>query len=564
MTSRKTAATRRHAKRKKTTPKPSSALPQSTAAWSRSFRIRVFILLGICCLLYATSLQWGRSGYVPWLPDSIEGVTIVRELPKTFDKWTYKYPRGYFVINGLFYKPLLDHWEKHPVYVGRKVPEALTVSRLDTLALITRWISMVMSVATVLGAVVVARALFDDDLVGLFAGMVVAFAPLYGLYCCSGCVDVPVMFFYTWATYAAIKAVRTDRWRHYLLLGFFAAWTVCIKEGVAAYVLALGIVTWSLMIEQNLRQGRTLKQAVLKIFSTRVLAALAVATVIFLLLNGFLAGPDEFLARMKDWKGAAVRFSSTFTTQTDLLWKSCVMLYEGIGWPFTLVWLASIAYFTVRYRWKLFIGLFPLVFFYVLTIPRIRLNAPRYMLPAYIGIALMIARTLVDLHRSRRIPAVLRNAVIVIVFTVPFLYCVGMALEKLDSTRVRAENWIKENADRNALIGAAMRREYATRLHYQGYRQMLRWHSKGIKVGNTTQVIFPDYLIVSTEWPCLPPENDSAFRQKLVTNQTEYKRVAQYNIRYLYPAKCILGWATWPRKRHPFLSPRMIIFEKDK
>lgn len=567
MTSRKVAATRRHVKSKRIVPKPSSALPQSSAAWSRSFRIRVFILLGICCLLYATSLQWGRSGYVPWLPDSIEGVTIVRELPKMFDKWTYKYPRGYFVINGLFYKPLLDHWEKHPVYVQSAAgwkPAALTVSRLDTLALITRWISMVMSLATVLGVTLVARTLFDDDLVGLFAGMVLAFAPLYGLYCCSGCVDVPVMFFYTWATYAAIKAVRTDRWRYYLLLGFFAAWTVCIKEGAAAYVLALGFVTWGLMIEHALKQGRTFKQAVLKIFSTRVLAALGVATVIFLLLNGFLAGPAEFLARMKSWKGAVARFSGSFTTQADLLWRSCIMLYEGIGWPFMLVWVVSIAYFTVRYRWKLLIGLFPLVFFYVLTVPRIRLNTARYLLPGYIGIALMTARTLVDFHRSRRIPAVLQNAVIVIVFGVPFLYGVGMALEKLDSTRLRAENWIKENADRNALIGAAMPREYATRLHYQGYRQILKWHSKGIKVGNTTQVIFPDYLIVSTEWPCTPPKNDSAFRKKLFTNQTQYKRVADYNIRYLYSARSILSWATWPRRPHPYLSPRMIIFKKDK
>jgi len=375
---------------------------------------------------------------------------------------------------------------------------------------------------------------------------------------------VPVMFFYTWATYAAVKAVRTDRWRHFLLLGFCAAWTVCIKEGAAVYVLALGFVTWGLMIEHALGQGRTLKQAALKIFSTRVLAALGVAAVVFLLLNGFLAGPGEFLTRMKNWQSAAVRFSGSFTTQAALLRSSCIMLYGGIGWSFMLVWLVSIAYFAVRYRWKLLIGVFPLVLFYVITIPRIQLNTPRYLMPGYIGIALMIARTLVDLHRSKRIPAVLRNAVIVIVFGVGFLYSVGMALEKHNNTRLRAENWIKENADQKALIGAAMRREYATRLHYQGYRQILEWHSEGVKMRNGTQVIFPDYLIVSTEWPCTPHKEDTAFRKKLLANQTEYKMVADYHIRYLYPAKSIFGWATWPFKRHPRLSPRMIIYEKDK
>lgn len=542
-------------------------MPQPAAKWSGSFRIRVFILLGICLLLFATSLQWGRSGYVPWLSDSIEGITTVRELPKMFDKWTYKYPRGYYMINGLFYKPLLEHWKKHPAYVqsadGRKVPAAITTSRLDTLALITRWISMAMSVATVLGAVLVARTLFGDDLVGLFAGMVLGFAPMYNLYSASGCVDVPVMFFYTWATYSAIKAVRTDRWVHYLLLGFLAAWTICIKEGVAVFVLALGFVTWGLMIEQALKQGQTLKQAVFKIFSGKVFAALAVSIIIFLLLNGFLAGPEEFKGRMGFWKGATVRFSGKYTGQANLLWSSCKMLYEGIGWSFMLIWLVSIVYFAVRYRWKLLIGLFPLVFFYVLTIPRIHLNTPRYMMPGYIGIALMVARTLVDFGRSKKIPAVLRNSVIVIIFAVPFLYAVGMALEKLDSTRHRAENWIKANADQNALIGAAMRRQYATRLHYQGYRQIVNWHSKGVNVGGTRRVVFPDYLIVSRDWPCRPAKSDTEFHKKLLRNQTDYRKVAEYRVRYLYPAKCFLGWATWPLKRNAHLSPMMMVYAKD-
>lgn len=511
-------------------------------------------------------LQWGRSGFTPWLPDSIEGIQITGNLPNMFGTWTHKYPRGYFLMNGVFYAPLMDYWTTHPVMEqlpdGSLQPTPIDIPRLDTLALITRWLAVVLSTATVFGVAVVVRKLFDDDLAGILAGMALGFAPLYVYNASSGSVDVPVLFFFVWTAYFAVKASQTNRWRYYLLMGVGASWGVCTKEGAAIYFAGLGLVLWALLIEQGLKARQTFKQVVSSVLSSRMLAALGVALAVFLVLNGFLGGPDEFLTRMKFWQKAVVDYSTGYRGQIPLLWKSCRELYNGIGWPFMAVWLAGIVYFAIRYPWKLWIGMAPLLLYYVTTIARIHLVMPRYLMAGYVGMALMVSVTLADLYRWLRWPAFLRRILLGTVFVVPFLYGIGIGLEMFSDTRIRAENWIKSHTDQNALIGAAIVAPYYPRLGFDGYNMIPDWHSQGVPVDSTLRVIWPDYLILSTEWPCVTSKPDDAFREKLYKDETPYRKVAQYDVRYLYPARSVFGWATWPFEQYANLSPMIMIYAK--
>ena len=98
-------------------------------------------VLGISLFLNVLGFGWGKDGYVPWATDSIEGVTVVRDLPNLFGTWTNKYPRLQFVIDGLCYKPFISSWETNKVSVqsnGKTANPPSTRSGLNILATISR------------------------------------------------------------------------------------------------------------------------------------------------------------------------------------------------------------------------------------------------------------------------------------------------------------------------------------------------------------------------------------------------------------------------------------------
>ena len=72
--------------------------------WTRRCLGVLATVLLVSMVLNSVGLGWGRSGMVPCQPDSIEGSTAVLEMPKVFKQWTYKYPRGHSLINGIFHR----------------------------------------------------------------------------------------------------------------------------------------------------------------------------------------------------------------------------------------------------------------------------------------------------------------------------------------------------------------------------------------------------------------------------------------------------------------------------
>ena len=78
------------------------------------------MLLIFAFSLNAIELNWGLSGAITWQPDAIEGEISLNHMPLLFQQWRHKYPRGLFLINGLFYKPMIDHWKK--ILLSLKLP----------------------------------------------------------------------------------------------------------------------------------------------------------------------------------------------------------------------------------------------------------------------------------------------------------------------------------------------------------------------------------------------------------------------------------------------------------
>jgi hypothetical protein len=526
-------------------------------------------VLLICFCLNVIGLDWGCSGYVSWQPDSIEGVVILSQMPNTFATWTHKYPRGQYLVNEIVYYPLVQHWKRHPVTVqtpdGKMAMAVITGPRLKMLALITRWITLLMSVGTVLAVYLTASTLFNDRLTAFLAGLAFSVSHLFCFFASTGNVDVPSVFWFCWAGWAALRAVQTIQLRYFLLLGFCAAYSVGTKEGQGTYLAGLGVGMLALHIQQSRKQGKSIRMSVLSFFSFKFLAAAAMALMVFIFLNGFFwNGADEFMARVGQWRGVIEKefLQPPFGGQWNLLKLSCRWLYWSVGWPMLAAAVVSLLYLLWREPVKLLFLLAPLIAFYLLTVMKIHFVAERFLLGGLAGLAIAAGKMFSDGIRRR---SKLRYVVMVLtlgVYLLSAMYCLGLRLELRSDTRKRAEQWFYANVSRDKSIGAVMPRNYAPRMQYEGYTQYNDWVSMGVKTMRGTEQIMPDYLILSTSWPCMGRPEDANFRGQVSAGKTNYEQITSFNPFYLKPARCILGLAGWPYNKHDFLSPSLYIYQK--
>jgi len=518
----------------------------------------LLVLLILSLAINSIPLDWGRSGLVPWSPDSIEGITIVRENRNLFGRWTYKYPRGHFLLNAICYKPFMSYWEANPIPVrsrdGRVGEQALNLSRLDTLASMTRIMSILMSTATVWIVFLTTFLLFGDYLAAWLAGLMLAIIPLYVFYSHVGNVDVPYIFWFSWAVYWAVKAIYVGHWRYYLLLGFCSAYMVCTKEGPAGYIVGLGLAIWVTMIGKALKEGMSLKKAIASIFSLKVLSALGVAFFTFALLNGFFAGLGELQSRMSSWGNVTDSFLEDYHGQWHLLKRAGWFFAFTLGWPFLILVIGSIIYGCLRYPWKAGLCLIPMLVFYAVIMAKVHFVAPRFFLGGFPGLAILVGITTATWLRWHKIPLVIRIIPIAVVYLLSLGYCVALDLEMAHDTRHQTEAWFEQHVDRKSRIGIGIHnRNNAPRLRFNGYQVLCPWTFA--KYGHT----HPDYLVISPGWY---RDEDPGLKKKLLADQLDYKQVAVFQRAYLRKEHGPFNLADWAGRATRWISPRMIIFQK--
>jgi hypothetical protein len=527
--------------------------------------VAVACVLLLSFILNSIGTSWGVTGFVSWQPDSIEGAVAAHELQKTFNQWTHKYPRGQFLVNGLLYYPCIQYWESHPVQgmdsQGKTGAAVFTLDRMKTLAMISRWISVAMSVAGVYGVMLIAIGLFGDFRSALLSGLALSLSYLYVFFSHVGNVDLPYVFWFIWASYFGLQAIGTSRRRYFLLLGFCGAMLVCTKEGAAMYLLGLGLGLWlmhSLQVKQN---GVPPAKAIVSFWNWNVFLAILIFAVVFLVLNGFLAGPTEFMTRVHSWEKVTDDFLKTFQGQWTLLWTSIRVLYYGLGWPFLLVAVIALAYFVkAGYKTALFFSVAPIVLYYLITIMNIHFIAPRFLMGGYPGLCLLVGKITADWLGWRKIPRFLRYCPVLLIYGLSFLYCVGLDLELCNDTRQRTEQWVRQNLRKEQPVASACQKNYGPRLHFEGYRYFPGWSSSLIEEPNRQNPRFyPEYVLYSYDGTVKVP-NDGEFQADLM-KQKYYLLVQSYHSKYLYPARTVFAIAGWSM-RNGWLSPDMFIYKK--
>lgn len=528
----------------------------------------------VSLVLNSVGLEWGRSGLVPWQADSIEGITTVREMPRLFGQWKYKYPRGQFLVNAIFYRPLLQHWQKNPVMVttadGRDVPRSMNLQRLDLLAKISRMISVVMGTGAVVAVFFTAMYLFRDYPAALLAALALALSQLFVFYSHVGNVDMPCVFWFVWGIYWAVKAIYVGKMRHYVLMGLFFSLSICTKDAILGYLAGMVPAFWLAMTGKARGDGRSLKTAVLSVFSRKVAAAVVTFLFVYALLQGIFTSPGAFSERMSVWIGGrgVVDYNKGFTGQLPLLWQACQMLYGSLGWALLAAIVLSLVSCGIRHPWKSAFLIVPFLAFYVIVVMNIKMVHPRYFLPAYAGFAILVGKGCADLLRYRKVHPAWRIPAVLLVYVLSFVYCVGLDLEMLNDSRRQTERWFSDNVDRKAVVAVVIRNIcYAPRLYAQGFHFFVcPWKVPADNSDFSRLPSYPEYIII-TEPRLTPNETPTRdFRQALLSGQVNYDEAARFWSRHFYPPKhTALSIAGWPLDRRQWLywmSPEIIVFKK--
>jgi hypothetical protein len=479
--------------------------------------IALICVLILSCFLNTAALDWGQTGTASWQPDSIGGRQIVINMPRLFKMWTHKYPRGHFLINAAFYKPIVNQWEKDPVLVklpnGKTARTPIDQKRLYYLATLSKRITVFMSLGILLAVFLTARKLCDDDLAGILSSLCLALSCLFVFYSQSACVDIPAFFWFAWAGCLGLYAIKSDNLLYYLLTGFCSAWSVCTKEGVATFHVGLAVGLSILLVRSKMQAGEPFKKAILSLVKWKVLAAVVLALLVFITLEGLWAGLEEWHYRSDSWKGVV---QDEFKSKGASVWLLLVKTYSGLfvswGGPFLTLLGISLIYWAIRYRWQLCLTLFPFLAFFFLTVLVIGENIPRFMMCGYAGIAIILGKTLADWYRFRRIPVIIRTILPLLILVPSFICCVCYNLEMKNDPRVRAEQWMVSNADNQATVGLSMITRYAPRVWLDGFRSIPEWDSKGVE---TKQGKGPTILLLLIDGPVLLRQTRSSLKNCL-------------------------------------------------
>ena len=524
-------------------------------------------VLILSAVLNTRALDWGQTGEASWAPDSIDGKITAIFLPYLSKKWTHKYPRGHYLVSFIFYKPKMEQWEKDPVAVKLRSGEIARTSidqkRLYELATISRRITVFMSLGILVAVFLTARKLCDDDVAGVLSCLCLALSCHFLYYSKSACVDIPAFFWFAWAGCFGLYAIKSNKLILYLLAGFCASWSVCTKEGVATFHIGLAVALAILLVHTNMKEGQPFRKAMLSLLNWKILAAVTLAVLVFVTLEGMWSGLDEWHYRSQFWENVVQgEFKSQGLRTAKLLKITYNSLSAGWGGPFIILLPLSLVYWIVRYRWQLCLTVLPFLSFFFLTVLIIGQNLPRFMMCGYAGIAIIMGKALADWYRFKRIPLAVRHILPLFVLLPSFICCVCFNLEMKNDSRIRTEQWMRTSAKSQAIVGLSWKKIYSPRVWLDGFRAIPKWDSKGVETRQGKVQIWPDYIIGSNQWPCTS-QTDGAFFKKMFKGETAYKK--QANFQRLYFDRNTYIWKYCLRffKIHPNISPRMMIYKKE-
>jgi len=529
------------------------------------------VVLSISLFLNVLGFGWGMDGYVPWMPDAIEGITTVREMPRLLGEWTYKYPRLQFAIDGMCYKPFIDHWENNKVFTqvnGQTRGYAITPKRLNTLAAVSRVNILVMSGLIIFFLYAAAKFYYADSIAAFAASLSLALSFVFVHYSHTTCVDIPSMLWITAGVYFLLRSVVLNTLWDHIAMAVMLAFAACTKDAMLFYVAAFVLSYLVLRVERLYAQSQNIRSSLLSVVNRNTLLAVVIFCVLFALIQNIIPFPKAYWERMGVWSigGRGVAdFNKGFTGQIALLTATLKNFYWAMGWPLILMVLISLCVTSKKhFLFNLMVVVFPLVFFYLLVSMRIKMSYIRYYLPVmgllYLPVGHFVGQ-LVARHKQAYARILLAGFGLSGVLSASL--CLALDIEMIRDSRIQTARWFTEHVPQNTLVLSCIRRPYGPKLQKAGYPMIENWTVPPLEELLAHQSQLPDYIVLSDNWLTIQTPQAQDFRNALLKNQTAYSLAATFRRGdLLNPQKSFFSIASWPLKGGENLSPDIFVMKK--
>lgn len=528
--------------------------------------------IGLHLVFALTAFGWGMDGYVPWAADGIEGVTTVREMPKLFGKWDYKYPRLQFLIDGTCYKPFMEQWQRTPEYVtvdGQMQAQVLTPERLKTLAGISRVNVIVMSALTVMFVYLAGRYYYKNALAGFVAAVCTVLTYAFAYYSHTTCVDVPSMLWLTAGFYFLLRSEAMNRLRDHAAMGAMFAFACTTKDAMLFYAVAFAVVYAGLRLRRLYGENSSWKKSLRQLAAPQALTAAGVFLILFALLQNIIPWPGAYWERMGVWVGGrgVKDFNQGFTGQIPLLIDTLQQFLWGMGWPLAAAVLIALVVTSRKHLlFNLLAIVFPLVFFYVFVAMQIRMSFIRYYVPVMGLLYLPVGCLAAQLFENRRQWAARAGlGALAAGWALSGIYCAALMAELIGDSRSQTAQWFVQNVPKGSPVLSCIMRPYGPKLRQFGYPMLENWNVPPLQTLLAAQNTLPEYVILSNSWLNLKSPEAREFRTALLKNQTNYQLVASFTHRkLLIPQKSWMAAVCWPVRPRYGISPEVYVLKQSK
>jgi hypothetical protein len=492
--------------------------------------------------------------------------------------WANFYPPLPYLIQAALSAPLMGYLmlsggleAPSPIF-----PFGLTdpLSTMTYIILIGRLWSALLGVGIVLVLYLAVQELFDRRSAIFSALIVTLYYPLV-YYAHNANVDVPYLFWTSLAIYFFVRVLKYGILKDYVLFALVGMLAICTKDqAYGLFLLSPLPILWARYSEAYPVTQRP--RWIPLLCDRRFVTAGLVAVGTFILAQNLVFNFTGFINHVR----LAVRASAPYVAyapdlsgRLHLLWATVLQLQEGLTLPIFVFCVTGCIYCIVKFPRKSLPLLFLASSYYVLLVNVVRYVPLRFVLP--IGIIMAFFGGELCARMWQRGPIlIVRRIAIAGSFAYAALATIQLDLLLINDPRYGAEQWLRENARKGAIIETFAPRETALK-HYPRFPEWTKVRSSRLESGTqwfvrvtrrdrtTLPNLYegrenPDYVILSKYWygELLKPEARKTIEAQVLRDLFEgrigYELVATFETASLVP---IVGLP---------INPRIDIFASSK
>lgn len=532
--------------------------------------------------LGAWGIDWGMPAATSWAADTVAGTRTLATIGRWPDRWPTHYPPMHFLINRLAYASTLARWERDAEMIWAKPPRQRGESQMPAapgeegvvpifappaaehigrLIMISRAITVAMSVLTALIVAACGWRLFGDGRAGWLAGLTLATCAEWVFFSHLGNLDVPHMFWFAASLYAYIRVCQSDSWKHFALLGIFAAMSVGTKDAVAGAYVGMAVAVGAIRMFAKDQPADRWGQRLAVLVHPKIFLGLAAFALPYAVINGLFVAPDVYVKRMSHWLGGPgiADFNQAYQGPVWLVGESIAVAAKALGWPMLLIGIGATVYALIRWRREALLMIAPCIAYYLIVCQYTGMVYARMLFPVYVCLSLLVGKCISVWLADRNQPVIVRYAPVVFLYLLSMGYCAAVNLEMTHDTRYQAERFLEANVDPNDSIGVFAHPQYLPRFLVTGHRaRPLDMTRKAIAASSAR------YLILTSHNYDDFDENQRACMTALLAGELAYEAIpaAEFSKRYLPPVRWWPAIAGWGTRGAGKVSPDMMILKR--